>query len=105
MLFDSYVFIFCFLPITLLGYFLFTQYKKYYLALSWLVLASLFFYGWWNPKYLLLLLSSITINYILGFLLWQRAKQNKKNKPLLICGIFLNLLFIGFFKYAYFLIS
>ncbi len=105
MLFDSYIFIFCFLPATLFGYFLLTKYKKYYLAISWLVLASLFFYGWWNPKYLTLLLLSITVNYAFGYTLWKRAANGLDNKLLLFSGITLNLLFIGYFKYAYFLIS
>lgn len=90
---------------TLLGYFLFSKNQKYTLALSWLVTASLFFYGWWNPRYLILLLLSITVNYGLGRLLWTRAKQQKPNTIPLFLGIMLNLLFIGYFKYAYFLIS
>ncbi len=105
MLFDSYIFIFCFLPITLFGYYLFTRSKKYYVAISWLVLASLFFYGWWDPKYLILLITSISVNYVLGYTLWKRYQQQKDNSLLLFCSIFVNLLFIGYFKYAYFLVS
>lgn len=105
MLFGSYIFIFCFLPVTLIGYFLFTRSQKYQHALSWLVLASLFFYGWWNPKYLLLLLLSISVNYWLGSILIRRSNLGKKNSIWLFFGVFLNLLFIGYFKYTYFLLS
>ncbi|HRE33042.1 MAG TPA: MBOAT family protein, partial [Candidatus Berkiella sp.] len=101
MLFDSYIFIFVFLPVCLLLYGLLTRYKQYSYALSWLVLASLFFYGWWNPPYLILLLTSIGVNFVIG----QRAKQNKNNTIPLMIGVSLNLLFIGYFKYAYFFVS
>ncbi|MCS5712309.1 MBOAT family O-acyltransferase [Candidatus Berkiella aquae] len=105
MLFDSYIFIFVFLPVCLLLYGLLTQYKQYGYALSWLVLASLFFYGWWNPPYLILLLTSIAVNFVIGQSLRQRAKQNKSNTVPLVFGVSLNLLFIGYFKYAYFFVS
>ncbi len=105
MLFDSYIFLFCFLPVTLFGFFFFSQFQKSYLAISWLVFASLFFYAWWNPKYLILLLLSISVNYVLGRVLWTRAKQEKPTQYLLYVGIALNLLFLGYFKYTYFLIS
>ena len=55
MLFNSFTFIFIFLPITLLGFHLIGNRGHNRLAISWLVGASLFFYGWWNPKYLGLL--------------------------------------------------
>ncbi len=105
MLFDSYIFIFAFLPICLLFYALLTKYKQYGYALSWLVAASLFFYGWWNPPYLCLLLLSISVNFILGQVLRTRAAQAKVNTIPLFIGVTLNLLFIGYFKYAYFFVA
>lgn len=105
MLFDSYIFIFAFLPVCLLSYALLTRFKHYYAAIVWLVMASLFFYGWWDPKYLLLLLTSITLNFFLGFNLWKQAKQKRDTRLLLFVGVSMNLLFIAYFKYAYFLIS
>jgi len=104
-LFDSYLFIFCFLPITLLGFFLLTKYTKSAIAISWLVLASLFFYAWWNPKYLLLLLLSISVNYVLGNLLWKKNQRGEAVDFLLYAGIGLNLCFLGYFKYSDFLVS
>lgn len=105
MLFDSYIFIFAFLPICLFIYGVLTKYKQFASALSWLVIASLFFYGWWNPPYLCLLLLSITVNFMLGQLLRQRAKKAMDNRVPLYIGVTLNLLFIGYFKYAYFFIA
>lgn len=105
MLFDSYIFIFYFLPATLIGYFLCMRYKKFNSAIVWLVCASLFFYAWWNPKYLALLLLSIVVNYGIGRVLWTRAKTQKPNDKLLFFGILFNLLIIGYFKYTYFLIT
>ena len=58
MLFNSYVFLFLFLPLVLSGYLLVFGKVGKAPALSWLVLASLFFYGWWHPAFLLLLLAS-----------------------------------------------
>jgi len=63
MLFSSGTFIFLFLPISLLGYQLLSYVGRRAL-LVWLVLTSLFFYGYWNPKYLLLLTASIALNFL-----------------------------------------
>lgn len=52
MLFNSWQFVFLFLPITSLVFFQIGRSKKSKFAIAWLVAASLFFYGWWNPAYL-----------------------------------------------------
>ena len=59
MLFNSYIFIFGFLPIVLLGYFSLNHFGSHLAAKSWLVLGSLFFYGYFNFSYLWIILSSI----------------------------------------------
>lgn len=66
MLFNSYIFIFLFLPITLLVYFALGKFKLIKLAKFWLLATSLFFYGYWNPPYLILMLVSIAFNYSMG---------------------------------------
>jgi alginate O-acetyltransferase complex protein AlgI len=100
MLFNSYIFIFLFLPISL-GIFYFLKSKNYEkLTCIWLILLSLFFYGWWNPKYLLLIALSILINFFLGSILRKNSK-----KIILIFGILFNLLTIGYFKYANFFLD
>ena len=75
MLFNSYVFIFVFLPVTLAGYFFFGSLKRSKLANVWLVLVSLFFYSYWNVRYLPLLLGSIAVNYLCAGLILRYRKQ------------------------------
>jgi len=69
-LFNSYAFLFFFLPATLVGFFQIGRYSRP-LAALWLFAASLFFYGWWNPAYVGLLLASILFNYSIGTALVQ----------------------------------
>ena len=102
MLFNSYIFIFAFLPITLIGFYLIGKYSTHRVAVSWLVAASLFFYGWWNPAYLGLIIGSILFNYAFGALL---GSKKRKSKNLLGIGIAINLLLIGYFKYANFFVE
>src|SRR3546814_2503513 len=59
MLFNSYVFILAFLPVVLAVYYSLGGLGQFNGAVAWLLLASLFFYGWWNPTYLLLLMGSL----------------------------------------------
>jgi alginate O-acetyltransferase, putative len=66
MLFNSYEFIFLFLPITYIGFFTFARLAGKQAAISWIVAASFFFYGWWDVRYLPLLFGSICFNYIVG---------------------------------------
>ena len=103
MLFNSYHFIFIFLPITLIGFYLIGGRGHHRIAISWLVGASLFFYGWWNPAYLGLILASILVNYALGVSLGNHDTQG--GKGILALGIAINLGIIGYFKYANFFIN
>lgn len=64
MLFNSYEFLFLFFPIVLMGYFALGKREDSNAANLWLVAASLFFYSYWNIRYLPLLLASIAFNYI-----------------------------------------
>ena len=66
MLFNSPEFVLGFLPAALAGFFLAGRLGGNCWALGWLVGASLFFYGWWNPPFVLLLAGSIVANYALG---------------------------------------
>lgn len=103
MLFNSYVFICLFLPITAVGYFLVAARLGRRPALIWLVLCSLFFYGFWNPPYLILLLFSIVVNYGIGTALQFRVHggrgAERQTGWLLAAGMAFNLGLIGFFKY------
>jgi alginate O-acetyltransferase complex protein AlgI len=114
MLFSSPEYIFLFLPLVALGYFLLNRYRLVMTGKAWLVLASLFFYGYWEAVYLILILSSILINYSLGTALHRtRPKPHETTKKhhhptrrsILIGGIAFNLGLLGYFKYADFFIA
>ncbi len=102
MLFNSYVFVLLFLPLSVLGFLGFARWGHRHLAIGWLVLASLFFYGWWNPPYLGLILGSILFNYTVGLVL---ARPGLPRKALLVLGVAVNLSLLGYFKYANFFVN
>jgi len=104
MLFNSYEFIFAFLPLTLVG-FIFISKVNSEKAIAWLVAASLFFYGWWNPYYLVLIIASMIINYSIGYLINKRTTQTHQTKFLLFLGILFNLSLLGYYKYANFFLE
>ena len=106
MLFNSYEFIFIFLPITFFVYFYLNNKRLTTVAKGFLVFASLFFYSWWNIIYLPLILSSIFFNYLVGITL--SNKTNKKGftkKSILIFAITSNLALLGYFKYTNFFLE
>lgn len=105
MLFNSYVFIFIFLPISLILYFFLNYIKWYSGAKIYLVLASLFFYSWWNVNYLPLILISMGVNYIIGNSLVKIDYSQVKKKKVFMLGIVFNLVLLGYFKYYDFFIS
>ncbi|MBR6479062.1 MAG: MBOAT family protein [Clostridia bacterium] len=92
MIFSSITFLFFFLVVTLAVYYLLPRSLKN----GWLLLTSLFFYGYGEPVYILLMVFSITVNYIVGLLM---GKYENKKKLFLIIGIIINLLLLGYFKY------
>ena len=100
MFFNSYEFIFAFLPITFLLYFLLNQKDYNRLAKVVLISSSLFFYSWQTLIYLPLILSSMIFNYTIGTALSRRA-----NRVLLTFGIASNLSLLGYFKYRDFFIE
>ena len=106
MLFNSYIFIFIFLPTTLLIYFYLNKRRLTVLSKFFLVASSLFFYGWWNVIYLPLIIFSILINYAIGSIFYREISKIKKYRRLLLLfGVFLNLSLLGYFKYTNFLIE
>lgn len=107
MLFNSQVFLFAFLPIALAGFYISARLSPQ-LARVWLVSASLFFYAWWNPPYLLLLLGSALVNFVIGRLLQGGAESLRSpllRKAALAGGLSFNLLLLGYFKYFAFLLG
>ena len=105
MLFNSYIFIFLFLPVTLIGYFSLGKFKLVRAAKIWLLLTSLFFYGYWNPPYLLLMLGSIIFNHQMGNAIASLKLKSQRAKLLLWIGIIINLASICYYKYANFFLS
>ncbi|OHB76660.1 MAG: hypothetical protein A2Z25_00445 [Planctomycetes bacterium RBG_16_55_9] len=103
MLFNSYIFIIFFLPITWLMFFLAARYRKVDVSAGILVVASLIFYSYWNPKFVLLILFSIAFNYAAGRCLEKAG--GSRAKVYLILGIAVDLGLIGYFKYANFFLE
>src|ERR1700690_3040327 len=101
MLFNSYGFLFGFLPVVLLLYFLLGR-QSALSAIGFLAAASLFFYAWWNPRYLLLLCGSVMFNYLVGRRLAQSPLRASGELAMLWLGIYGNLMLLGTFKYAAF---
>jgi alginate O-acetyltransferase complex protein AlgI len=106
MLFNSYEFILLFLPLTLAGFFIIGA-RSQSAAAAWLALASLFFYGWWNPKYLTLLLASVLFNYFAGRQISTLSGAGKLNlsRTLLAIAVTVDLVLLGYYKYANFFVE
>ena len=106
MLYNSYIFILAFLPVVLIGYFLLNHLRHYQGALLWLCGASLYFYGYFNWSYLLIIGISIIGNF--AFSKWLRRKQEISNgfrKCLLVSGVAGNLGALFYFKYYDFFVE
>ena len=108
MLFNSYEFIFAFLPISFFVYFYLNSKKLTTAAKAWLVFTSLFFYSWWNIMYLPLILISILFNYTITNTMIEYDKSRRKyfsKKSLLHAGLLFNIGLLVYFKYMDFFIS
>jgi alginate O-acetyltransferase complex protein AlgI len=102
MVFSSTIFLFFFLPLVILGYYLLKESYR----VSFLLLTSLFFYAWGEPKYILVMLLSITINYLFGLAIHAaRARSGLAAKFLLLMGVLGNLGILYYFKYLNFTLS
>jgi alginate O-acetyltransferase complex protein AlgI len=101
MVFNSFAFIVFFLPITLLGFYFFARKRRHW-ATVWLVMASLFFYGSWDYRFIPVLLASIFINYFVCKQILSATLP--RGKWWLTASIIFNLSLLGFFKYVNFFI-
>lgn len=105
MVFSSMIFLWIFLPVTLAGYYLLRLTRKQDLMNLWLLLVSVLFYSYGEPKYIVLLLISVIINYCSGLLIFRfQSEQNRKKLILAVCVV-LNLSLLGYFKYYNFAAS
>lgn len=106
MLFNSYEFIFAFLPVTFVVYFLLNRFHLTSAGKLWLAGASLFFYSWWDVSYLPLILGSIFFNYFMGTTISRHHSSSPgKRRAVLTFAITANLLLLGYYKYADFFIQ
>ena len=104
MLFNSYIFVLLFLPLCLIGYFTLNHYKKYTLSQAFLLGMSLWFYGYFNVSYLLIIVTSILFNFGI-YKLIEKKRGTKWCKVTMIAGVVINLGILGYFKYMDFFIG
>ena len=104
MLFNSFEFLFLFFPVVFIGFFWIAQ-TSHRLAAFWLSSVSICFYGFWNPKFVSLLLASIVFNYAMGYVIGGTAKRKAQSKAVLVFSLIVNMVVLGVFKYSNFFIS
>ncbi len=107
MLFSSWQFILLFLPTAFAGYFLLNRFRRVVTAKVWLVACNLFFYGYWDWRYLPLIAGSILFNFAIGQGLGPdgSVRWGASRRARLALGVVANLLLLGYFKYADFFIG
>lgn len=110
MLFNSYEFLFLFLPVTFFIYFWLNNKRLTQASKAWMVFASLFFYSWWNIIYLPLILGSILFNFAVGSTITKMGsaespKKGFSRKAVLAFGIVSNIALLAYYKYMDFFIS
>ncbi|MAO55037.1 MAG: membrane-bound O-acyltransferase family protein [Rhodospirillaceae bacterium] len=103
MLFNSYAFILVFLPAVLVGFYLLSRGGNRTALLGFLIFASLFFYGWWNPRFLTLIIGSILVNFWIAGRITQGGDAG--GRAWMWAGITANLGLLGYFKYAGFFVA
>ena len=100
MLFNSYIFVFLFFPICLLGYYGLLHLQKMKMAKLFLIAMSFWFYGYFNVSYLLIMICSIAGNY-----LFHRMLSHRQSKTLMVAAVVANLGLLFYFKYFDFFLS
>lgn len=100
MLFNSFQFILLFLPVVLGGTYVINRYFSHRAAIGWLLLSSLFFYGFGEPRFIVLIMLSMIVNYVMGV-----GIQKTRIRSLLVIGVGINLLALGYFKYINFFLN
>src|SRR5438067_2465210 len=107
MLFNSPIFLFVFLPATVAAYIVVRQLAGPRAVLGLLLVASILFYGWWNPVYVPLLLGLAVFNFVVarGITACREAGRADRVSLLLTFGIVVDLMVLGYFKYTDFFIE
>jgi alginate O-acetyltransferase complex protein AlgI len=102
MLFNSYVFLLAFLPITLVGFYALSSAGSLRAARVWLLASSFFFFAWWSVVYCFMLVALIALNFALGNAIRQRPHAAKL---LCITGVTVNLGVLAYYKYSAFIVE
>ena len=100
MLFNSLRFLFIFLPITMVGFHVLGRYGRRP-VIAWLAAMSVVFYAAWNKVYVLFLLGSILVNYLVAYAIGSAPEGSERRRNLLTLGVALNLLALFYFKYLF----
>lgn len=103
MVFSSYIFLFVFLPLVLAGYYLLSLVKNPIYQRLFLIGASLFFYSYFNPSYLLIIVVSILVNYLLASCI--RGGTGRFQTVCFWLGVLFNVVLLGYFKYRDFFVE
>ncbi len=104
MLFNSYIFIFLFLPLVLIGYYGLNYFKQNKLALGYVIAMSFWFYGYNSVEYLFILIVSILLNYLLAALIFKQRNIIVK-RVFLVAGVALNIGILFYYKYYDFFVE
>ena len=104
MLFNSTFFIVCFLPLTLIGWYLLKKINNPIYSKLYLLGMSLWFYGYYNPWYLFILLFSLICNFTISFI-FSKTEKTLSRKLTLCIGLFANIGLLFYFKYFNFFID
>ncbi|HPO07500.1 MAG TPA: MBOAT family O-acyltransferase [bacterium] len=98
MIFTSHIFIFYFLPLVLLIYYALPAKRNFFL-----LVASYIFYGWWDPRFVLLMFLATFVNYLCGRMITASPVGSPKRYPPLLASVVICLSMLGFFKYFMFM--
>ncbi|MGD2090291.1 MAG: MBOAT family O-acyltransferase [Candidatus Aminicenantes bacterium] len=103
--FNSFGYLLVFLPFMVLLYYFLTRLRLVLAARVCLILGSLFFYSWGQPLYLLVILGSTSLNYFIGNAIIRENTAGRNTRTLLVMGIILDLVVLGYFKYTAFFVE
>lgn len=101
MLFSSIPFLYYFLPVVLIVYFIVPKQLKN----AWIMLSSFFFYGWGEPKFLIIMIASIAQGYVFGLLIEKFRDRKNLSRLFMILSCVVGLGLLAYFKYVDFFIS
>ena len=107
MLFNSHIYLLLFLPLTLIVYLSLDRWvHRQYVSKLWLIGASLFFYAYGEPRFVLFLSGSVLFNFAIGAALHSLFQdQTGKRQGLLVFGIVANVALLGYYKYFDFVVT